>query len=185
MVVLIWTLLSSGCGGSDDVSNSVGTSLKGRSSSPELRIESPVVQPKQRTPAKFVCKENQIWLPLEIEGVPDNAAELVLATTRSRFHRHKNETRAELVSMNLVGGLRPEDQRLEVGATPSRAFWRMHGLGLCPSRPGTSGFVFVVYALPQDYSKQLRKIRILYPPELDELEEMAIGSASLPVLYKR
>lgn len=151
-----------------------------------LVVRSPVVLAGQRLPSQYICQEEGVWLPLEIAGVPSEAVELVFVSSRSEVRREEGKPKmAQLISLNLLGGLSPDLGNLKVGAQPLGSFWRRHYSGLCPSAddPGVSGFVFVVYAMKDRLANRLKKIVYLYPSEVEELEKSAIASGRLAVLY--
>ena len=187
LLLLIFVCLLSGCSDSEGVtSSSQGQSTTSSKENGKLIVRSPVVKSREVIPRRYSCQEKEVWLPLEIAGVPSQAVELILVASRSGFHRDKGEKRAQLISLNLLGSISPDLKYLEVGAQPAGSFWKKHYKGFCPdaSEVGISGFVFVVYAMRNRLAEKLKKIVYLYPSEVDELERSAIASGSLAVLYK-
>lgn len=186
--------LQLGCGDSKEVQSAHAEPTA--TAREQLIVSSPVVQAGKRVPPSFPCRSDEVWVPLKIDGVPERAAELILVTSRSESHRGEGGAEARVVSTNLLAGIGPKVNRLKVGAAPAGTFWRqqrsspptgtwprLYYTTICPGRAGIGGFTFTVYAMTNRYSLGLRDITYLKPSELEELDDAAVASGSLGVLY--
>lgn len=136
-----------------------------------------------RIPARYRCKEKEIWLPVEWKGVPGGTAEVVLAITARSIKREGRALSSTLLTEWIVGGLPPYDGAVVPGKLPSEAFITGHNVSTldCPRESQETAFVFAVYALP--FGRPLHSFEAIGQSTIEALEDRALGSGYILALY--
>ena len=128
----------------------------------------------------YTCDGKDIWPALEWEGVPDDAAELVL------FVMNLQPVGGKIFFDWAVAGLDPSLSDLQAGSLPSGAVVGTNGFGkrgyeICPSGAGEA-YMFALYALPRSLSPK----KGFDPAQLrEEILAQAGNVGLLPAIYAR
>ncbi len=178
LCVLLLAIAIPGCGGS---------TKPNANNTPEIAFQSPVLTAKKVIPARYKCNVNKIWLPVRWGVVPGKTQELVLYMARyTDLKPSSTGTTARLLSQALIVGLKPSLHELQAGKLPHGALVGEYETGgeripICPSRKGSQGFVFRLYALPSrlNINKGQQSASLLA-----RLNSEATAAGTLTAVYK-
>jgi hypothetical protein len=134
-------------------------------------------------PWRYKCQEEAVWLPIQWSAVPPDTSEIAVVVTVTNFEDSPKGVETSLGTLWVIGGLRPNIDALFVGQPPTGAFITGHNVEIpnCPSRSGTSGISFNVFALPK--GSPLHDFEAIGLPTAEDIAGRAIAAGSLLTLY--
>ncbi len=180
-VALISALALSGCGSSDSSSTA---------NSREIAFGSPVLEGRQKIPAKYTCDGKDIALPLEWGSVPNETKELVIFLFGLKLINPgagQKQVQAKLNVQWSVAGLNPGLKELPAGRLPHGALVGSNQRGgrrysVCPAKGQAENYLFRIYALSQNLSL---KHGISSKRLLEQIETSTLGYGEFIAGYKR